>query len=282
MRSSPARLLLMAVAALFLVPVMAILLGSTAVIADLSSSGPGGASGGVSGEAVPPLWRFVEAESATRCPGLSWTTLGALGFIATGSGRWPARTPPWWPWSGGRLGVERPGASSVAADVHRATNDLCAATAAEGSLSAALRDLTGSQAWVTTIDVLATSLKAEPDVAASRAQAVLFSAEAIGIPYQWGGNGPASYDCSGLMVAAWRSAGVGLPRTAQEQYDATSRVLGRPGPGDLLFFGDSASSVEHVGIEIGDGLMIDAPYTGAFVRIDGDGLAEAVGAGAVG
>jgi len=281
MRSSPARLLVMGVVAVFAVPVAALMLGSTAVIADLSSSGPGGAVGGVPGEAVPPLWRFVEAEGATSCPGLPWSTLGALGFIATGSGRWPTRTPPWWPWPGGRFGVERPGAPNVVTDVHRATSALCGAIRAHGSLSAALGDLTGSPAWVTAIGVLATSLDAEPNVAAGRAQAILFSAEAIGVPYQWGGNGPATYDCSGLMVAAWHSAGIGLPRTAQEQFDATSRVLGRPEPGDMIFFGTSATSVEHVGIEIGGGHMIDAPYTGAFVRIDGDGLADAVGAGSV-
>lgn len=271
-----------AVAALCFVPLLAIMLGSTAVIADLSSSGPGGAVGSVPGAAVPALWRLVEAEGADRCPGLSWATLGALGFIATGSGRWPTRTPPWFPWAAGRFGVEAPGAASVGADVRRATSALCGAMAAEGSLDAALGELTGSQAWVSTIQVLTTALGAEPDVAAGQAQAVLFSAEAIGTPYQWGGNGPATYDCSGLMVAAWRSAGVGLPRTAQEQYDATTRRIGRPDPGDLIFFGTSASSVEHVGIEIGEGLMIDAPYTGAFVRIDGDGVTDAVGTGRVG
>jgi cell wall-associated NlpC family hydrolase len=281
MRFSPARLLVVAVAGVFVVPVLAIILGSTAVIADLSSSGPGGAVGDVSGAAVPAPWRLVEAEGVATCPGLSWTTLGALGFIATGSGRWPTRTPPWYPWAGGRFGIERPGAQSVVSDVRRATGALCRATAEVGSVNAALLELTGSQSWVTTIEVLSTALGAEPDVGAGPAQAVLFSAEAIGTPYQWGGNGPTTYDCSGLMVAAWHSAGVGLPRTAQEQYDATTRLIGRPEPGDLLFFGTSATSVEHVGIEIGDGLMIDAPHTGAYVRIDGDGAAEAVGTGRI-
>ena len=65
------------------------------------------------------------------------------------------------------------------------------------------------------------------------------------------------------------------------QYDATSRPPGPPQPGDMIFFGGSESSVEHVGIEIGDGLMIDAPHTGALVRINADGLSEAVGAGRV-
>jgi len=78
------------------------------------------------------------------------------------------------------------------------------------------------------------------------------------------------------MVAAWRSAGVRLPRTAQEQFDASAHETGPPSPGDLVFFGLGPTGIEHVGIELGDGLMIDAPYTGAFVRIEPDGIADAV------
>lgn len=264
-----------------ILPCGCVLLGSTVVVASLSGSGRGGSVGAVSGPAVPPAWHLAEVDAAGRCAGLSWTILGALGFITGASGREEGRPAPWWPAPGGRFGVEAPGARGLRADAKAAARSLCAARDSAGSVAAGLLLLTGSAAWVSDIDVVATALDAEPQLAAGRAQALLFAAEALGTPYQWGGNGPATYDCSGLMVAAWRSAGVDLPRTAQEQYDATQRELGPPGPGDLLFFGASPTDVVHVGIEIGDGLMIDAPYTGAVVRIDPDGAGGAVGIGRV-
>ncbi|MGH9058742.1 MAG: C40 family peptidase, partial [Acidimicrobiales bacterium] len=86
--------------------------------------------------------------------------------------------------------------------------------------------------------------------------------------YLWGGEGPGGFDCSGLVQAAYASAGVSLPRVAQAQFDAGPALP--PGqalvPGDLVFFGSSTSDVTHVGIYVGGGDMIDAPHTGAFVR----------------
>ncbi|WP_228980003.1 NlpC/P60 family protein [Streptomyces sp. DH12] len=97
------------------------------------------------------------------------------------------------------------------------------------------------------------------------ARAVAYAYGAIGRPYRWGATGPASYDCSGLTQAAWRAAGVSLPRTTYSQIDAGRRVP-RAGlaPGDLVFFHPGLS---HVGIYIGDGRMIHAPRTGSTVRI---------------
>jgi cell wall-associated NlpC family hydrolase len=281
MRSSLGRLAAAMALGVGLLPFSAMLLGATTVIADLSSTGPGGAVGSFPGQAVPLAWRLVETDAASTCPDLDWSVLGALGFITSGSGRWPRRTPPWWPWPGGLFGIEPTGASSVQADARRAAAQLCEARRETGSLVGALVDLTGKAPAALSIEIVATSLAQEPTLAAGRAQAIYFAAQAIGTPYQWGGNGPSSYDCSGLMVAAWRSAGVDLPRTAQEQYDATGRFLGPPEPGDLVFFGTSTDAVEHVGIEIGSGLMIDAPHTGAQVRVDPDGFTGSVGAGRV-
>jgi cell wall-associated NlpC family hydrolase len=82
------------------------------------------------------------------------------------------------------------------------------------------------------------------------------------------------------MVASFHAAGVALPRTAQEQHDmAISTATDRPG--ELVFFGGGPNDVEHVGILIGDGLMIDAPHTGAFVRIDDADWPGLVGVGRV-
>lgn len=100
---------------------------------------------------------------------------------------------------------------------------------------------------------------------AAKAQKVLAFARAqIGKPYVWGATGPSSYDCSGLTAAAWREAGVQLPRTTWDQVEVGQRVATEDLlPGDLIFFYDDIS---HVGIYKGDGMMIHAPKPGANVR----------------
>ncbi|WP_030930242.1 C40 family peptidase [Streptomyces sp. NRRL S-646] len=98
--------------------------------------------------------------------------------------------------------------------------------------------------------------KAEKALAFARAQ--------IGKPYVWGATGPDSYDCSGLTQAAWKAAGVTLPRTTYDQVNAGTTVsLTDAQPGDLIFFYDDIS---HVGLYIGNGMMIHAPKPGAYVR----------------
>ncbi|MFF4900305.1 NlpC/P60 family protein [Streptomyces sp. NPDC001068] len=96
------------------------------------------------------------------------------------------------------------------------------------------------------------------------AKAIAFARAQIGKPYVWGATGPGSYDCSGLSQAAWKAAGVSLPRTTYDQVNAGTTVsLADAHPGDLVFFYDD---VTHVGIYIGDGMMIHAPKPGAYVR----------------
>jgi cell wall-associated NlpC family hydrolase len=95
----------------------------------------------------------------------------------------------------------------------------------------------------------------------------------LGKPYQWGGAGPVSCDCSGLTMVAWAQAGVQLLHYTGYQWEEGPHVpLSELQRGDLLFFATNTSdpsTIHHVGIYIGDGMMVDAPYTGAFVRIDG-------------
>jgi cell wall-associated NlpC family hydrolase len=100
--------------------------------------------------------------------------------------------------------------------------------------------------------------------------ALSFALGQIGVPYVWGGESRASYDCSGLVQAAYRTAGVSLPRTTQEQFDAGPHLPAgaRLEPGDLVFFGSSNSDVTHVGMVVRSGEMVDAPHTGAFVRTE--------------
>ncbi|MEV4330237.1 NlpC/P60 family protein [Streptomyces sp. NPDC049597] len=97
------------------------------------------------------------------------------------------------------------------------------------------------------------------------AQAVAYAYGALGKPYVWGATGPSAYDCSGLIQAAWRSAGVSLPRTTYTQINAGQRVSrSQLAPGDLVFF---YSGISHVGLYIGGGQMIHAPRPGAPVRV---------------
>ncbi|MER7184505.1 NlpC/P60 family protein [Streptomyces hyaluromycini] len=100
--------------------------------------------------------------------------------------------------------------------------------------------------------------------ATKAAKAIAFARAQIGKPYVWGATGPGSYDCSGLSQAAWKAAGVSLPRTTYDQVNAGTTVsLADARPGDLVFFYDDVS---HVGIYIGNGMMIHAPKPGAYVR----------------
>ncbi len=89
----------------------------------------------------------------------------------------------------------------------------------------------------------------------------------IGKPYQWGGSGPSSFDCSGLTMRAWQRAGVNLSHYTGAQWAETARVaISDLRPGDLVFYGSSGPTSHHVGLYVGSGQMIEAPYTGANVR----------------
>ncbi|WP_445186076.1 C40 family peptidase [Pseudonocardia sp. Cha107L01] len=101
--------------------------------------------------------------------------------------------------------------------------------------------------------------------------AVAFARSQLGEPYRWGGNSRADggFDCSGLTSAAYASAGVPIPRTAQAQYNAGPR-LSADQPikaGDLVFFGGGPRSVGHVGLAISSTAMINAPDVGQAVTI---------------
>ncbi|MEU5788190.1 NlpC/P60 family protein [Micromonospora purpureochromogenes] len=115
----------------------------------------------------------------------------------------------------------------------------------------------------------ATGLIASPQALA----AVRYALAQLGDPYLWSAEGPDRFDCSGLMWAAYRSAGYyDLPRVSRDQYYATrARSVDRSAllPGDLLFFasGSSWTTIHHVGMYIGGGKMVQAPSTGDVVKI---------------
>lgn len=87
-------------------------------------------------------------------------------------------------------------------------------------------------------------------------------------------NGDRGFDCSGLTKAAYAAAGIDLPRTAQTQYNAGSRIaLDRLQPGDLIFFGNGPGRITHVGLALSGSSMINAPDFGTPVRVDAIGKA---------
>ncbi|MET7357441.1 NlpC/P60 family protein [Streptomyces sp. NPDC005562] len=97
------------------------------------------------------------------------------------------------------------------------------------------------------------------------ASAVSYAYKALGSPYVWGATGPNAFDCSGLTQAAYRAAGVSLPRTTYAQINAGQRVTrSELRPGDLVFF---YSGISHVGLYVGHGQMIHAPNPSAPVRL---------------
>ncbi|MFD5909340.1 NlpC/P60 family protein [Streptomyces massasporeus] len=115
-------------------------------------------------------------------------------------------------------------------------------------------------------DTLAAPGSASAQAPNSRAAtAVSYAYQKLGSPYVWGATGPNAFDCSGLVQAAYRAAGVSLPRTTYSQIAAGRRVSrSELLPGDLVFF---YAGISHVGIYVGNGRMIHAPNPSAPVRV---------------
>src|SRR5271169_263604 len=113
------------------------------------------------------------------------------------------------------------------------------------------------------------------------ATAISFAEQQLGKPYLWGGTGPDAFDCSGLVMMAYRAAGIDIERTSEAQWASEQRVpASQVQPGDLVFFAGSdgtPTSPGHVGLVIGNGKMIEAYATGFPIRV-----ASYVGRGAIG
>ncbi len=258
--------------------------GTTAAV------GASGAGDPVGGPAVPASWESLDQAAAATCGGLDWTVLAAIGRVESDSGRSDApgvssgANPAgaegpmqFEPDTFAAYATAGPGGATPPSPydpvdaVYTAARLLCAdgaGTAAD--LAGALFDYNHSTAYVQEVLVLSWSLGSDPDLATTAATAIAFATGQLGAPYLWGGTGDGGWDCSGLVQAAYRAAGVSLPRVAQTQFAAGPALSPAtpPLPGDLVFFGGSARDVSHVGLVIGGGLMIDAPHTGTVVRVD--------------
>ena len=257
---------------------------------------------------IPPDYCLLYTAAAPVCPGLDWTVLAAIGKIETDHGRSPlpgVHDGENYAGAGGPMqflaatfaevisehelppgGASPPSRYNAHDAIHAAAYYLCDGGVRRGDLRAAIWAYNHADWYV---DVVLEQASKYAEAAASSAgtgdcnniqapsavalTAINYACGQLGLPYVWGGNGPdaghAGFDCSGLTKAAYGAAGVDLPRTAQTQFDAGPRVpAGQPLlPGDLVFYG-TPGDIHHVGLYIGDGLMINAPTFGQPVQID--------------
>ena len=277
--------------------ILTVMLLSVAVLAAaVAGGGPapsdvgGTGSRSAAGPALPAGWSDLDRAAAATCPGLSWSVLAAIGTIESDSGR---STAPGVTSGANAAGAEgpmqfepatfaayavvgpgglRPASPYDSVDaVYTAAALLCAdGGGTPHGLRGAVFAYNHSGTYVDTVLILALAFAEDPGADGAVVATLRFAAGQLGTPYLWGGTGPGGFDCSGLSRAAYASAGVSLPRLAQDQFDLGPRVGdGSPvRPGDLVYFGSGPSGVDHVGIYVGAGLMVDAPHTGAVVRLE--------------
>ena len=262
----------------------------------VSLLGGGGAASATATADIPPAMLALYQQAATTCPGLPWTVLAAIGTIESGNdtsdlpgihsgansagaegpmqfepatfAAYDTPVPPG--------GANPPSPYDPTDAVYAAARMLCANGGENGAnLNQAVYDYNHSDSYVAEVLDLANSYgqTEAQTVAAGTAGgvAVDWALAQVGTPYIWGGETPGvGFDCSGLVQAAYKVAGISLPRVAQDQYDAGPQLpAGTPlEPGDLVFFGDGPTSIDHVGLVVTPGVMVDAPYTGAVVRED--------------
>jgi len=286
----------------------AMLLGKAAVVLTAAMTACGAALVAGFAGALPPVYSPTMAagdipasylslyrQDANVCPGLGWPVLAAVGKVESDHGRSAALVssagavgpmqfePGTWRRHGvdgdgdGRLDPFDPAdaVASVAGYLCSlgADHDVRSALVAYncGNTGPACQALSAGYAslvlsWADRYAVTRTI-----GVASGTAQVAVDAAlSQRGVPYLWGGEGAGGFDCSGLVQWAYARAGVVLPRVAQDQFDAGPQLA--PGaplvPGDLVFFGAGRRAVTHVGVYVGDGRMVDAPHTGAVVRVD--------------
>ena len=157
--------------------------------------------------------------------------------------------------------------ASVDASIQRLVAEQKAREAAEAharqvALLASLASRRHSSGGSASLDL---ALGGNPPKSSKGAQAVWWAEKKLGSPYVWAAAGPDSFDCSGLMLWAYGKVGVSLPHYSGAQYESGQHVSrDNLEPGDLVFFG---SPIHHVGMYVGSGDFIEAPYTGVDVRI---------------
>jgi NlpC/P60 family protein/transglycosylase-like protein with SLT domain len=299
----PTKLALAALGVILLIPVLiaaAIQATVSAVLATSSRPSPT-ALADILGDYLT-LYR----QAATICPGLDWTILAAIGKVETDHGR--STLPGVhhgenFAGAGGPMQFLQPTFDTTVARhplppggatppsrynphdaIYAAAHYLCDNGARDGhDLHGAIFAYNHADWYVTKVLDQAhlyaatvgtgtgdcTTIQALTPAAFT---AINYACGQRGLPYVWGGDGPrdGGFDCSGLTTAAYAAAGITLPRTADAQYRAGPRVPTEQPllPGDLVFYGNPHATIHHVGLYLGDSLMIDAPDFGQVVKIE--------------
>jgi len=246
---------------------------------------------------VPTAYLALYEQAAASCPGLAWEVLAGIGSVESDHGRAPLPGVG----SGANLAgaagpmqfepatfvlydhpvpadpTPTPGGTGSVYDptdaVWAAARMLCANGGGDpAQLASAIYAYNHSPVYVAQVLAAAAAYATSPAGQPATAATVVVAAALgeVATPYVWGGDAPGGFDCSGLVQWAYARAGTALPRTAQAQSDA-GPALGASTPlqpGDLVFFGAGPSAVDHVGIYVGDGRMVDAPHAGAQVRVE--------------
>lgn len=264
---------------------------------------------------IPPDYLAMYQRSADACPGLPWSVVAAIGKVESNHGRLRAPGVTEGANFAGAAGPMQMGIGRGAAGdafwrfaidgdgdgkaspydpadaIPSATAYLCRALNDHGGdLSQAVFAYNHARWYVDKVLAIASSYAATASLpagakAADAVDAALqFAFNQLGKPYRFGGTGESGfYDCSGLTLRAYQAGGLQLPRTAAAQWNAGVHVLDPNAlqPGDLVFYATNLSdpaTIHHVGIYIGAGNMINAPHTGAVIRIQPAIRADYIGA----
>ncbi|MGY0497468.1 C40 family peptidase [Nocardia sp. FBN12] len=259
-----------------------------------ASTGTGSSPSTEAQQDIPAEMLVLYQAAAGDCPGLDWSVLAAIGKIETDHGR---STLPGVSsgenasGAGGPMqflaatfdsvvarhplpagGSSPPSRYNPSDAIHAAAFYLCDSGAPDDMYNAIfaynhadwyVRDVLAQAARHRATDTTSggdchTTSPSNPNAA----QVISFACAQLGLPYVWGGNGPdvnGGWDCSGLTQAAYRAAGISIPRTTYDQiHTGTTVSEDQLAPGDLLFY-STAGDVHHVGIYLGGGQMVHAP-----------------------
>jgi cell wall-associated NlpC family hydrolase len=292
------KLIAAAVTAL-VVPVLLLSAAAAGVVGtdgtDGSAVAPGQPGAGPHAVADIPadMLTLYQRAATADCDGLPWTVLAAIGKVESDHGRSPLPGVHSGSNSAGAQGPMQflpatfaaynrpvpPGGANPPSPydpvdaVHAAARYLCTSGARAGrDIPGAIWHYNHSDAYVRQVLTIARSYAAAAapaDAADAAAKAVAFARQQLGVPYVWGGDGPTEggFDCSGLTRAAYATAGITIPRTADLQWRAGPAIpTGQElQPGDLLFYGTPAKAT-HVTLYVGDSRVVHAPQPGETVQ----------------